>query len=355
MSTSSRVTILLADEDALRREGLAAVLSGIENLEIVAGVDNGEDALAQVRSLRPTIAIVDLNLPQLPGIELVRRIQAEALGTKVLILAGASDDAAIGEVLRAGCDGCLLKNSPPRHLIDAISYVRDGGRYFSPQLSRHTSDQNGRDQTENEAQPALDDHDYQVMSIMTDGIRPILDRLDGIDARVAQMEIVEVRPSPRPAPGGENPEAIEAKLPGMIEDAVTRRFHQMTGRLQTRIEETQVRTLETFVQNIQVKLVQRVSALEHDIANHAGAMNDLREYSQRTEDNLSRLIAGVDRLAQEPPKRLAAVEADLDEDAPPARRGGAESPSSRRRFTHVIQIAIAAVIVTGIVAWGVGR
>jgi thioredoxin-like negative regulator of GroEL len=101
---------------------------------------------------------------------------------------------------------------------------------------------------------------------------------------------------------------LEARLPQMIEEAVTKRFHNMASRLQQEIEETHVRTLETFVKNIQVKLVQRVSALETDMARQADAMNQLREYSQRTEDNLSRLITGVDKLAQELPRRLQAPE-----------------------------------------------
>lgn len=136
MAHHGRVTILLADEDALRRDGLAAVLSGTQNFEIMGGVPDGEAALEEIRRLRPDVAVVDLNLPKVHGIELVRRVRAEILGTKVLILAGTADDEIIREVVRAGGDGYLLKFGPARHLIDAISYVRDGGQYFSPQLGR---------------------------------------------------------------------------------------------------------------------------------------------------------------------------------------------------------------------------
>jgi hypothetical protein len=101
---------------------------------------------------------------------------------------------------------------------------------------------------------------------------------------------------------------VEARLPQMIEEAVTRRFQTMAGKLQEQIEEQHVRTLETFVKNIQVKLVQRVSVLEQNMHHQAEAMHQLREYNQRTEDNLSRLISGVDKLANELPKRLAAAQ-----------------------------------------------
>src|SRR5579863_6272762 len=136
MVSSDKVTILLADEDALRRDGLAAVLQGNPSFEVIAQCPDGEVALDRIRQLRPAVAIVDLNLPKLHGIELVRRVRGEMLGTKIVILAGTTDDDIIREVVRAGGDAYLLKNGPAGHLIDAISYVRDGGQYFSPQLRR---------------------------------------------------------------------------------------------------------------------------------------------------------------------------------------------------------------------------
>lgn len=376
MRSSEKLTILLADEDALRRDGLAAVLQGGPHYEVVAQCPDGEDALRQIREIRPDVAVVDLNLPKLHGIELVRRVRSEAIGTKVVILSGSSDDDIIREVVRAGGDGYLLKNGPARHLIDAISYVRDGGQYFSPQLRRDGLDRRILEEParppQREAQPALhqegedldedsaddrrvsarsprdsrygrgrrlrerirddapaenlEERDYEILDMMAEGIRPILDRLEEIETRIGDMESGE-----EPVPGnvrgwldrqmvetfrdtrsgkdvalGRTINDLEARLPQMIEEAVTNRFQNMASKLQQDIEETHLRTLETFVKNIQVKLVQRVAALETDMSKQAEAMNQLREYSQRTEDNLSRLITGVDKLAQELPKRLNA-------------------------------------------------
>ena len=109
---------------------------------------------------------------------------------------------------------------------------------------------------------------------------------------------------------------------------MTRRFQTMAGKLQEEIEEQHVRTLETFVKNIQVKLVQRVSLLEQNMSKQVEAMHELREYNQRTEDNLSRLITGVDKLAQELPKRLAAAQAA--EGAEPAVEGAGEGGAATR-------------------------
>ena len=198
--------------------------------------------------------------------------------------------------------------------------------------------------------------------MMAEGIRPILDRLDEIEGRVGEMETgeapvpgnvrgwlntqmadtFETRSSGRDVALGRTLNDLEARLPQLIEEAVTTRFHNMASKLQQEIEETHVRTLETFVKNIQVKLVQRVSALETDMSKQAEAMNQLREYSQRTEDNLSRLITGVDKLAQELPKRLPAPEPSpqFAPELKPARR-----KSSRAFSPKIFWIAVLAVVI----------
>src|SRR5271166_7178187 len=101
MAPTEKITILLADEDALRRDGLAAVLQGTPHFDVVAQCPDGEAALNQIRQFRPDVAVVDLNLPKLHGIELVRRVRGEALGTKIVILSGSTDDDIIREVIRA--------------------------------------------------------------------------------------------------------------------------------------------------------------------------------------------------------------------------------------------------------------
>jgi DNA-binding NarL/FixJ family response regulator len=373
MPDTQKITVLLADEDVLRRDGLASVLRENAEIDVLAGCSDGQTALDEIRDLRPDVAIVDLNLPVLHGIELVRRVRGESLGTKIIVLSGTMDDEIVREVVRAGADAYLLKNGPARHLTDAISYVRDGGQYFSPQLRRDGRDRHlleeppripltrtpdadqsatrpdaaGRPRREGriktrtsdptrfrerlreETSRDLGDRDYDIMAEMADGIRPILDRLDEIEERVVEMESGD---EPLPAdPRGWlsdqfndtltgsrvtsersgarlNYRDVEARLPEMIEEAVTKRFKSMAGKLQEEIEEQHVRTLETFVKNIQVKLVQRVSVLEQNLQHQANAMLQLHEYNQRTEDNLSRLISGVDKLAQELPKRLSAAQ-----------------------------------------------
>src|SRR4051812_23396433 len=100
MAASGKITILLADEDALRRDGLSAVLNSNSSFEVVAGVADGESAMSQIRAHVPDVAVVDLNLPKVHGIEIVRRIRAEALATKVVIIASTDDLEIVREVVR---------------------------------------------------------------------------------------------------------------------------------------------------------------------------------------------------------------------------------------------------------------
>ena len=387
MISSEKITILLTDEDALRRDGLAAVLRAIPNFEVIAQCPDGEAALKQIRQLRPAVAVVDLNLPKLHGIELVRRVRAEGLEAKIVILSGSTDDDIIREVVRAGGDACLLKNGPARHLIDAISYVLDGGRYFSPQLRRDGLDRHLLEEKpllaserlrerlrENSRTENLAERDYEILDMMAEGIRPMLDRFDEIEIRVVEMETGEAlvpanvrgwlnnqiadtlqdsRSPGRDVALGGTFNDLEARLPQLIEEAVTSRFHNMAGKLQQEIEDTHVRTLETFVKNIQVKLVRRVSALETDMSKQAEAMNQLREYSERTEDNLSRLISGVDRLAQELPKRLAAPQAASL--SAPDPQPGWRRKTSRAFSPKVFWITVAAILIIVLAAFQVPK
>ncbi|HEY4084412.1 MAG TPA: response regulator [Bryobacteraceae bacterium] len=394
-----KIQVILADSDALRRDGLKAVLQANGEIEVVAGCADGQETFDTIRDLRPAVAVIDLNLPGLHGIELVRRVRGEALGTKMVIVAGTADDDIVREVVRAGADGYLLKNGPARHLIDAINYVRDGGQYFSPQLGRDgrdrhlleerprvpqeiarrdvdvyderrvressnyrgterrvrprtTDPERFRERIREETHRDLREHDYEVMSKMarTEGIGALLDRLDELEGRVMEMETGE-EPLPadprewlsreladslgdsRGGRGGGRSQVsareMEARLPQMIEEAVTKRFQSMAGKLQEEIEEQHVRTLETFVKNIQTKLVQRVSVLEQNMGQQAEAMQQLREYNQRTEDNLGRLLSGVDKLATELPKRLAAAQAEAA--AEPAQRAREEAPKETKK------------------------
>jgi hypothetical protein len=146
--------------------------------------------------------------------------------------------------------------------------------------------------------------------------RSIFDRLDDLQPRMRAMDrdgfaVDALRETDAVRTGGlQTLEEFEALLPHLVDREVSARFRQMTEALHREFEETHIRAIETFVKNIQGKLLHRISVLETDINRQAQAMHELREYSQRTEDNLIRLIHGVEKLAQQMPAKTQLIARD---------------------------------------------
>jgi len=121
------------DDHAIVREGIAALCSA-NGMRILGQCSEGTEAVEMIAALQPDFAILDLNMPGISGIEVIRRLRASGCAAKLLILSISREEATVMEALRAGADAYLLKDGPSRHLLDAISFVRDGGVYVSPLL-----------------------------------------------------------------------------------------------------------------------------------------------------------------------------------------------------------------------------
>src|SRR4051794_12301642 len=126
-------TIVLADDHAIVREGIAALCAS-HGFQILGQCADGAAAVEMVLERKPEFAILDLHMPGLSGVEVVRKLRAAGVSTKLMILSISRDEALVVDALRAGVDAYLLKDGPSRHLLDAISFVRDGGVYVSPML-----------------------------------------------------------------------------------------------------------------------------------------------------------------------------------------------------------------------------
>jgi DNA-binding NarL/FixJ family response regulator len=133
MVESSSITAVLADDHAIVREGLAALYAAY-GLTILGQADDGPSALEMISSLKPDFAILDLLMPGMTGLEVIRRLRSNGCAAKLMILSISRDDSTVMGALRAGADAYLLKDGPGRHLLDAIQFVRDGGVYISPLL-----------------------------------------------------------------------------------------------------------------------------------------------------------------------------------------------------------------------------
>lgn len=132
----SKLRLFLGDDHTLVRHGLRKILEERPDWEVVGEADDGRSAVRKVAALQPDIAVLDIGMPLLNGIDATRQIVRKAPGVKVLILSMHSDEAYVTRALNAGATGYLLKDSAGKDLIRAIAAVAEGQSFFSPAVSR---------------------------------------------------------------------------------------------------------------------------------------------------------------------------------------------------------------------------
>src|SRR5436190_22934800 len=137
----SKITVLLADDHAVVREGLRALLSATPDIEVVGEADNGRLAVQLAQKLLPDVVVMDVVMPQLNGVEATRQVLREAPGTKVLVLSSYSDDEKVAQLIEHGAIGYLVKQAATNDLVKAIREARKGNAFFSPCISRRLLEQ----------------------------------------------------------------------------------------------------------------------------------------------------------------------------------------------------------------------
>jgi DNA-binding NarL/FixJ family response regulator len=136
------IRCVLADDDALVRAGIGMLLEAEKDVEVVAEVGDGAGAVAAVRDLRPDVAIVDVRMPGMDGVEATRRIASDEVAdeagrtTAVLVLTTYLVDEAVYACLRAGASGFLLKDAAPAELVAAVHAVAAGESWLDPAVAR---------------------------------------------------------------------------------------------------------------------------------------------------------------------------------------------------------------------------
>jgi two-component system, NarL family, response regulator NreC len=132
---SKEITIVLADDHQVVRQGLRAILEGEHNLRVVGEAGNGLKAARLVERLRPDVLVLDLMIPGLSGLEVTRQLAKRSPKTRVVILSMHSDKSYVLEALRNGAAGYVLKDSSADELIKAVQEAAANRRYLSPPLS----------------------------------------------------------------------------------------------------------------------------------------------------------------------------------------------------------------------------
>jgi DNA-binding NarL/FixJ family response regulator len=138
------IRVLVADDQSMVRAGFRMLLSGQDDIEVVAEASNGLDAVAQAARFQPTLILMDIRMPELDGLEATRRILAADRAARVLILTTFDLDEYVYEALRAGASGFVLKDDPPEQLIAAVRTVAAGDALLSPGITKRVIKQFAR-------------------------------------------------------------------------------------------------------------------------------------------------------------------------------------------------------------------
>ena len=134
------ISVFLADDHAVVRDGLQLILARETDIAVVGGADNGMQAVQSIRELHPDVAILDIAMPVLNGIDAARQIGQDCPGTQVIILSIHASTEHVYQALQAGARGYLLKESASIEVVNAVRSVHAGHRYLSPKVSEAVVD-----------------------------------------------------------------------------------------------------------------------------------------------------------------------------------------------------------------------
>jgi DNA-binding NarL/FixJ family response regulator len=130
------IRVLLADDQALVRDGFRMILAAQDDMEVVGEASDGDEAVAATRELEPDVVLMDIRMPGTDGLEATRLLLGDATETRVLILTTFDHDEYVYEAFRAGASGFLLKDVPRSQLITAVRTVAAGDQLLAPAITR---------------------------------------------------------------------------------------------------------------------------------------------------------------------------------------------------------------------------
>ncbi len=164
-----RIRVLIADDHALVREGTREILAREEDIEVVGEAADGEEVVSLARELVPDVAVIDVGMPRVNGLEATRRIKAEHPGIGVLVLTVHDDDPYVYALLEAGAAGYLLKDIHGSQLVEAVRSVRAGEAVLHPAIARKILGRFRASQAPAGEQP-LTDRELEVLRLAARGL-----------------------------------------------------------------------------------------------------------------------------------------------------------------------------------------
>jgi DNA-binding NarL/FixJ family response regulator len=154
---AQRTTVLIVDDHPLFRSGLRQVIAGDPRFELIGETGNGEAALQLIQEKRPAVAVLDVNLPGLCGLEIARKLQTKRLPTRIIMLTMHKDEETCNRALDFGARGFVLKENAVEEILKAIAAVTDGEHYLSSTISGYLVRRRNRAEALAAKKPGLDD------------------------------------------------------------------------------------------------------------------------------------------------------------------------------------------------------
>jgi two-component system, NarL family, response regulator len=162
MSQSTTIRVLIADDVAIVRQGLATIVDRDPEMTAIAQAEDGQQAIALFREYQPDVTLMDLRMPQMGGVEAIVAICAEFKQARIMVLTTYDGDEDIYRGLQAGSQGYLLKDAKPPELLNAIRTIHSGQKYVPPEV--------GAKLVQRMSNPELSERELDVLRLMAQGM-----------------------------------------------------------------------------------------------------------------------------------------------------------------------------------------
>lgn len=157
MPNSSKITVIIADDHPVLRNGLRQIIEADKVCTIIGEAGNGEDALSIIEEKKPDVALLDITMPRMTGLQVAKMVQERDLSTKLAILTMSADELVFNEAMDLGVLGYVLKENAASEILNSIKTVAEGKYYISPSISGILVKRSIKRQTAFETIPGLVD------------------------------------------------------------------------------------------------------------------------------------------------------------------------------------------------------